>query len=152
MELLSHKKLHHNYEILDNTEAGISLSGQEVKSLKSKAGNLEGNKVIVRGGSAYVVGMYIPSYQENNNFGDYDPYKTRQLLLHRGEILDMVKREETHKVSFAINRVYITRKLIKVNIAICKKKTATGRKDDIKEREKELRAKKSGSTNWKDYE
>ena len=77
MDLLRHKKAHLNYEILEQFEAGIELSGGEVKSLRAHQGSLEGAHVVVRGGEAFLIGATIPPYQPANTDKGYDPERPR---------------------------------------------------------------------------
>ncbi len=79
MSLITNKKAGFNYEILEKYSAGIELFGFEVKSLKNSQGSLEGTYVTVRGGEAYIIGMFIPPYQVKNTPKDYDPYRNRRL-------------------------------------------------------------------------
>ena len=66
MSLITNRKASFNYEILDKYVAGLELFGLEVKSLKSGHGSLEGAHITIRGGEAYIVGMFVPPYQPNN--------------------------------------------------------------------------------------
>ena len=93
MALILNKKAHFNYELMETFEAGIELLGQEVKSLKKNQGSILGAHVIVRGGEAYIVGMHIPPYQPNNTPKDYDPDRTRRLLLTKKELNELTGAE-----------------------------------------------------------
>ena len=73
MRLIESKKLHLTHAINDTKEAGVELFGFEVKSLRGKQGSLDGAKVIIRGGEAFMVGSYIPPYQTKNAPKEYDP-------------------------------------------------------------------------------
>ena len=91
--LVDYKKAHFNYEILEKFEAGIELYGFEVKSVKKGQGSLEGSYVIVRGGEAYAMNMFIPPYQEKNTPKDYEPRRNRRLILGRTEIAKLADIE-----------------------------------------------------------
>ncbi len=91
--LVENGKARFDYEILETFEAGIELLGFEVKSLKAKHGSLDGAYVIVRGGEAFVVNMFIPPYQENNTPKDYEPRANRRLLLTKKEIHELSDKE-----------------------------------------------------------
>ena len=86
MSLIENRKVRFNYEITETIPAGIELFGFEVKSLRNGQGSLEGSYVTVRGGEAFVIGMQIPAYQENNTPKEYDPLRNRRLLLNKKEI------------------------------------------------------------------
>src|SRR5581483_11478271 len=89
MNLVEHKKARLNYDILEEFEAGLELFGHEVKALRQKLGKLEGSHVVVRNGEAYVVGMSVPPYQPSNTPKEYDPERTRKLLLTKKELASL---------------------------------------------------------------
>ena len=86
MDLMQNKKARLNYEFIEEYEAGIELFGHEVKALRAHHGKLDGAHIIVRGNEAYVVGMEVPPYQPKNTPKDYEPARTRKLLLTKREI------------------------------------------------------------------
>jgi SsrA-binding protein len=132
MRLLESKKLHLTYVISDTKEAGIELFGFEVKSLRKKQGSLEGAKVIVRGGEAFLVGAYIPPFQPANTPKSYDSYRTRKLLLNKAEIFDLYNLEQSKTLTLAPHSLYLKNNLIKCSIAVCKKKNSQDKREDIK--------------------
>lgn len=132
MRLVESKKLHLTYIITDTKEAGIELFGFEVKSLRKKQGSLEGAKVIVRGGEAFLVGGYIPPFQPANTPKSYDPYRTRRLLLSKVEIYDLYSLEQSKTLTLAPHSLYLKNNLIKCEVAVCKKKDAHDKREDIK--------------------
>ena len=132
MRLVESKKLHLTYVITDTKEAGIGLFGFEVKSLRKKQGSLEGAKVIVRGGEAFLVGGYIPPFQPANTPKSYDPYRTRKLLLSKEEIYDLYALEQSKTLTLAPHSLYVKNNLIKCEVAVCKKKDSRDKREDIK--------------------
>jgi SsrA-binding protein len=132
MKLIESKKLHLTYVITETKEAGIELFGFEVKSLRKKQGSLEGAKVIVRGGEAFLVGAYIPPYQASNTPKSYDPYRTRRLLLSKDEIIDLYAEEQAKTLTLAPHSLYLKNNRIKCGVAFCKKKNAKDKREDIK--------------------
>ena len=132
MRLLESKKLHLTYTISDAKEAGIELFGFEVKSLRKKQGSLEGAKVIVRGGEAFLVGAYIPPFQPANTPKSYDSYRTRRLLLSKEELFDLASNEQSKTLTLAPHSLYLKNNLIKCEIAFCKKKNNQDKREDIK--------------------
>lgn len=132
MKLVDSKKLHLTYVITDTKEAGIELVGFEVKSLRKKQGSLDGAKIIVRGGEAFLVGAYIPAYQPANTPKSYDPYRTRRLLLTKEEIFDLYATEQAKTLTLAPHSLYLKGNLIKCEVAICKKKDVRDKREDIK--------------------
>ena len=132
MKLVDNKKLHLTYAINEHLEAGVELFGFEVKALRAKLGSLEGGKVIVRGGEAFLVGAYIPPYQAANSPKDYDPYRTRRLLFKRREIEDLYAIEQAKQLTLHPHSLYSKNNLIKCEVAVCKKKDARDKREDIK--------------------
>jgi SsrA-binding protein len=132
MRLVESKKLHLTYVITDTKEAGIELFGFEVKSLRKKQGSLEGAKVVVRGGEAFLVGSYIPPFQPANTPKSYDPYRTRRLLLSKEEIYDLYSLEQSKTLTLAPHSLYLKNNLIKCEVAVCKKKDSHDKREDIK--------------------
>ncbi|OHA98370.1 MAG: SsrA-binding protein, partial [Candidatus Zambryskibacteria bacterium RIFCSPHIGHO2_12_FULL_38_37] len=106
MSLITNKKARFNYEILDTYVAGIELFGFEVKSLKAGQGSLEGAHITIRGGEAYVVGMFVPPYQPANTPKDYDPYRNRKLLLTKKEISELVSIDQKNRLTIVPLSVY----------------------------------------------
>ncbi len=133
---IENKKVFFNYEIEDTLEAGIELFGYEVKSVKAGTGSLEGSYVLVRGGEAYLTGARISPYQTNNTPKDYDPVRTRRLILHKAEISKLSAVEEKGQwVTVVPICIYNNRGKIKVEIGIAKGKKKFDKRETIKKRE-----------------
>lgn len=133
--LVDYRKAHFDYEILEKIEAGIELLGFEVKSLKKSQGSLEGSYVIVRGGEAYVMNMFIPPYQENNTPTGYEPRRNRKLILSRKEITDLAEIEAGQGLTIVPISVYNKGNLIKVSVAVVRGKKKFDKRESIKKRE-----------------
>ncbi len=134
MSLITNRKASFNYEIVDKYTAGIELFGYEVKSLKKSQGSLEGAHVTIRGGEAYIVGMFIPPYQINNTPKEYDPYRNRRLLLTKKEINGLSKTEETKGLTIVPISVYNKGVKIKLDIATVKGKKKFDKRETLKKR------------------
>jgi len=132
--LVDHKRARFDYEILETFEAGIELLGYEVKSLKGKQGSLEGSYVIVRGGEALVINMFIPPYQEKNTPKDYEPRRHRRLLLAKKEIAHLADSEGKGLTLVPIS-IYNKGPLIKVSIALVRGKKKYDKRESTKKRE-----------------
>ena len=135
MSLITNRKASFNYEILDKYVAGLELFGLEVKSLKSGHGSLEGAHITIRGGEAYIVGMFVPPYQPNNTPKDYDPYRNRKLLLQKNEILGLNKVENIKGLTIVPLSVYNRGSKIKLDIATAKGKKKFDKRETIKKRD-----------------
>lgn len=132
MKLIESKKLHLTYAITDSIEAGVELFGFEVKALRKKQGSLDGAKVIIRGGEAFLVGVYIPPYQPANTPKAHDPYRTRRLLLKKNDIEMLYNKEQSKTLTLHPNSLYSTHNLIKCEVAVCKKKDSKDKRENIK--------------------
>jgi SsrA-binding protein len=132
MKLVENKKLRMVYDILETIPAGIELEGHEVKSLRAKLGSLDGSKVIIRGGEAFLVGSYIPPYQPANTPKSYDDHRTRRLLLKKEELYTLASKEETGLTLHPIS-LYNSHNLIKCDVAVCKKLQKHDKRDKVKE-------------------
>ena len=133
--LLENKKAYFNYEILEKYEAGLELKGFEVKSLKSKRGNIMGARVIIRGNEAHIVGMDIPPYQPKTTPPDYEPQRTRKLLLHKKEISRLAGKAEERGLTVIPTKVYTTHCRIKIEIAVVRGKKRFEKREKIKKRD-----------------
>ncbi len=132
---VNNKKAHFDYEILEKYEAGIELLGFEVKSLKSSQGSLEGAYVIVRGGEAYVMNMFVPPYQENNTPKDYEPRRNRRLLLSKKEMNELANTEADRGLTIVPISIYNKSNLIKVTVAVVRGKKKYDKREVTKKRE-----------------
>ncbi|MEI6305152.1 MAG: SsrA-binding protein SmpB [Candidatus Taylorbacteria bacterium] len=132
---VNNKKAHFDYEILEKIEAGIELLGFEVKSIKNSQGSLEGAYVIIRGGEAYVMNMFIPPYQENNTPKDYEPRRNRRLLLSKKEMHELSNTEADRGLTIVPISIYNKSNLIKVTVAVVRGKKKFDKRETTKKRE-----------------
>ena len=135
MALISNKKAHFNYEILETYTAGIELFGFEVKSLQKSHGSIEGTYVTVRGGEAYLIAMFIPPYQPNNTPKDYNPYRNRRLLLTKKEIADLALIDQKNRLTIVPLSVYNKGRKIKLDIAVAKGKKKFDKRETLKKQD-----------------
>ncbi len=137
MNLVEHKKARLNYEILEEFEAGIELFGHEVKSLRAKLGKLEGSHAVVRGGEVYVVGMSIPPYQPSNTPKEYEPERSRKLLLTKKEIVTLSGFEGQKGLTIVPIRVYNKGNKLKVELAVARGRKKYDKRSVLKKRDAE---------------
>jgi SsrA-binding protein len=137
MLLVEYKKAHLRFAPVEIFSAGLELTGQEVKALRSKLGSLDGARVVVRGGEAFIVGMTIPPYQPANQSKSYDPERTRRLLLTKKEIATLATEEAKKGLTIVPLDVYSTGRLVKARIAIARGKGKADRREDLKKRDAE---------------
>lgn len=118
---------------------GIKLLGFEVKSLKNSKGSLDSSYVTIRGGEAFLIGMFIPPYQEKNTIKEYDPYRNRKLLLNKKEIAELEMKEKTTNLTIVPISVYNKGNILKLEIALVKGKKKFDKREDLKKRESDKR-------------
>jgi SsrA-binding protein len=139
MALVQNKKVRLDYTILDTFEAGIELRGFEVKSLKAGRGKLDGGRVLVRGGEAYLVSASIPAWQQANAPENYDSERPRRLLLHEKEIAQIMAAEGSAGLTIVPISVYNKGRSVKVEIAIVRGKKKYDKREDLKARDEKRR-------------
>ena len=135
MNLLEHKKARLDYEVLKEFEAGLQLLGHEVKSLRARHGKLEGSHIVVRGGEAYIVGMSIPPYQAANTPKEYEPERTRKLLINKKEMAELSDAEGQKGLTVVPLAVYNKGSKLKVRVAIARGRKVYDKRDVLKERD-----------------
>ncbi|MBI2482109.1 MAG: SsrA-binding protein SmpB [Candidatus Vogelbacteria bacterium] len=134
-DLIRNHKASFNYELLDRYEAGLELLGPEVKSIRTGHGSLEGARVVIRGGEGYLVGAIIPAYQPANTSTDYDPARTRRLLLSKSELATLVGTSERQRLTLIPLAVYNKGRRLKLGFAVARGKKKHDKRETIKKRE-----------------
>jgi SsrA-binding protein len=130
------KRAKHDYHILDAWEAGLVLTGTEVKSLRNGKANIVDSFGIVQGGQVFLVNMHIAPYEAGNRF-NHEPTRTRKLLLHRKEIRRLIGAVEREGLTLVPLDLYFKRGLAKVTIALGKGKKLHDKRADQRRREDE---------------
>lgn len=141
------RKAYHDYFIEETVEAGIVLTGAEVKSLRAGKANLKDSYVRIKDEEAFLVNTHISPYLQADGFEKADPDRTRKLLLHKKEIERLIGKIRVKGYTVIPTRVYFKGGKAKVEIALAKGKTFYDKRDTIrkKETEREMsRAIKSG--------
>jgi len=142
--VIVNKKAKFDYRLFERFEAGISLTGAEVKALKKGQGDLSNSFVKIVGGEAYLINANIPVVDSQN----YDPTRTRKLLLHKKELISLASKMKQKGLTIVATKVYTKGRLLKVEIALAKakrkfeKRLLLKKKDIEKEIAQELRGKK----------
>jgi SsrA-binding protein len=132
------KRARFDYHILDTWEAGLVLTGTEVKSLRAGKATLADAYAIVNGGEVFLINLHIPLYEQGNRF-NHDPTRSRKLLLHRREIRRMIGAVEREGLTLIPLELYFKRGVAKVALALGKgkkvhdKRAAERRRDDERE-------------------
>ena len=129
------KRARHDYHIIESWEAGIVLTGTEVKSLRNGKANLADSYGIVRGGELFLLNLHIPHYEQGNQF-NHDPVRTRKLLLHRREIRKLIGSVERQGLTLVPLELYFNpRGIAKVRLALAKGKKVHDKRDTERERD-----------------
>lgn len=141
MSYAKNKKAYHDYQILDEYEAGIVLNGDEVKSIKDNQINLKGAFVDVWSGQAFMNAAHISRYEMSSR-KDYDPVRKRKLILHKKEIAKIDQAISEEGVTAIPLEVYPKKGLIKIKIGICRGKKLYDKRETLKSRDQEMEIKK----------
>lgn len=133
--LAEYKKARFNYEVLEEFEAGLELTGAEVKSVRRHHATLDGARVVVRGGEGFLVGASIPPYQPANTASDYEPGRNRRLLLNKKELTEIARAEDEKGLTVVPLALYEKGRLVKARIAIVRGKKKFDKRESLKKRE-----------------
>lgn len=133
--LLTNKNISREYEILDTFEAGLSLLGTEVKTLKAKQGSINESFVVTEDGELFLVKAHIPAFQLGNAPKGFDPYRKRKLLLTKKELAQIIKEKDTAGLTVVPKMVFLKGRLIKISLALVRGKNKKDKRQDLKKRD-----------------
>ena len=128
------RRARHDFHLLDRFEAGVVLSGTEVKSLREGRASLQRSFADVRGGELFLVGAHIPEYAQGN-LANHDPDRDRKLLLHRREIATLIGKVQERGLTLVPTRVYFKNGRVKVEIALARGKEVRDKRRDLADRD-----------------
>ncbi len=131
---IQNRKARYDYEIEDAYEAGISLTGTEIKSIRQGKANIKDSYAIIRNDEIYLLNTHISLYDEGNRF-NHSETRTRKLLLHKKEILKLKNKLEIEGYTLIPLKIYFVRGRAKVLIGVAKGKKSYNKKEAIKERD-----------------
>ena len=132
--IADNRKARHEYHLLDRFEAGLILSGTEVKSLREGRANLARAYADIREGEAWLVGAHIATYDQGN-LANHDPDRTRKLLLHRREIDSLLGTVREKGLTLVPTRLYFKDGRAKVELALGRGKDVRDKRRDIAKRD-----------------
>lgn len=141
MEILN-RRANYDYFIEDTYEAGIVLTGTEIKSLRKGKANIKDSYAIIRNDEIYLLNAHISSYEQANQF-NHDENRTRKLLLHKKEILKLKDKLLKEGYTLIPLKMYFKENNLKVLIGVCKGKKNFDKREVIKKRENDLEIKKT---------
>lgn len=132
--LANNRKAYHDYIISDKYEAGVSLLGTEVKSLRAGKANLKESYCKIRGNEVYLVDCHISPYTHANNF-NHDPIRPRRLLLHRREITKLIGSTAEKGFTLVPLKFYLKGPKIKLEIGLAKGKHLYDKRETLKRKD-----------------
>jgi SsrA-binding protein len=132
--IAENRRARHDYHLLERLEAGLALTGTEVKSLRAGQASLQRAFADVRDGEIWLVGAHIPEYAQGN-LANHDPDRERKLLLHRREIDSLLGKVRERGLTLVPTRLYFKNGRVKIEIALARGKEARDKRRDIAERD-----------------
>lgn len=136
----------HNYIIEKTLDAGIVLTGTEIKSIRNGKINLKDSYAIIRNGEVFIYGMHISPYEHGNIFNK-DPLRPRKLLLHKLEIIKLIGQTKQKGYSLIPINLYFSGNFLKITLGVGKGKKLYDKREDIAKRDAEMRVKKEFGKN-----
>ena len=133
MEIVN-RQANHNYYILDTYEAGIVLTGTEIKSIRNGKCNIKDSYAIIKNYEAFLLNAHISAYEQGNIF-NHEETSTRKLLLHKKEILKLRDKVELEGNTIIPLKIYFKNGLAKVSLGVCKGKKTFDKKETLKEKD-----------------
>lgn len=132
----------HNYTIIDTLEAGIALSGTEIKSIRNGKVNLKDSYVNIKNGEAYIYGMHISPYEHGNIFNK-DPLRDRKLLLNKRELNKLYGQIKQKGFSLIPISLYFKRNFVKIELGIGKGKNLYDKRQEIAKKDAEMKIRRT---------
>ncbi len=132
-QIAANRKALHDYFILDRFEAGIELTGTEVKSIRAGTLNLKDCYARIKNGELWVNGMHISPYKQGSYFNP-DPDRPRRLLMHKREITRLGSRVQQEGLTLVPLSLYFKDSLVKVELGLCKGKKLYDKRNDAAEK------------------
>ncbi len=134
MEIVStNKKARFNYEIIEKIEAGISLKGTEVKSVRNKNVSIGESYAQIKNNEVFLHNLHISPYEQGNR-ENHDPIRVRKLLLHKQEIKKLVSKIQLKGLSLVPLSIYLKKGKIKIELAVGRGKRLVDKRESMKKR------------------
>ena len=131
----------HNYDIIDTLEAGIVLTGTEIKSIRLGKVNLKDSYAAISNGEAFIYSMHIRPYEQGNIFNK-DPLRPRKLLLNKKEIFKLFGLVQQKGYTLVPMSIYFKDSIVKLELGIGKGKKLYDKREDLKKRDSDMYIKK----------
>ena len=144
---IKNKKAYFDYEILEEIEAGIVLTGTEIKSIRSGNANLKDSYAVIKNNEAFLLNMHISVYDKGNIF-NHDETRTRKLLLNKKEILKLRDKITLNGNTLVPLKLYFKNNRVKILLGLAKGKKLYDKRETIKERDIAREVKKQLKNNY----
>jgi SsrA-binding protein len=133
--LADNRKARHDYHIEETYEAGIVLTGSEIKSVRGGRSNLRGSYARLWQGELWLYDMHIPAYEQSGKYFNHEPTRARKLLLHRREISRIAGQIERQGYTLVPVRMYLKGRRVKVELGLARGKKLYDKRADIADRQ-----------------
>jgi len=131
--IASNRRARHDYELKEKFEAGLVLSGPEVKSVKAGHIDMKGSYVSIRQGEAFLIKAHISPYKQAMDLDNYDPEGERKLLLHRKELNRLIEESQSQRLTIVPTAIGLSRGRIKLEIALARGKKLYDKRESKKQ-------------------
>ena len=131
--IATNRQVPYKYHVLDRYEAGLVLTGTEVKALREGRANLRDAYALVKGGELWLLNLHISAYS-HSGYASHDPLRTRKLLLHKEEIGKLAGRVEQKGLALVPLRLYFRNGRAKCELALVKGKKIYDRREEVRQR------------------
>ena len=149
--IAENRKARHDYFIEEAYEAGIALTGTEVKSLRAGKANLKDSYAKVENGEMFICNMHISPYEQGNRY-NVDPVRNRKLLLHKTEINRLFGKVKQQGLTLVPIKLYFKRGRVKVELALAKGKKTYDKRDDMAKKDAEREVERAFRGKDRDYD
>ncbi len=131
----NNKKAYHDYFIDETFEAGIVLTGTEVKSIRQGRVNLKDSFARIKNGELFLLNVHISPYEQADGFAQHDPERTRKLLLHKKEIEKLIGKTKQKGYTLVPTKLYFKRGKVKVELGLARGKHHYDKRETLKKKE-----------------
>ena len=139
------RRARHEYAISETLEAGLVLTGTEIKSIRAGKANLADAYARIEHGEAWLVGAHIAPYEQGNRY-NHEPLRTRKLLLHRDQISELIGMTQAKGLTLVPLRLYIRNGMAKIELAIARGKKSHDKRRTIAERDQRRELEREAKT------
>ncbi len=147
--IADNRRARHDFELLERFEAGLALTGTEVKALRAGRGDIKRAFAHMRGGEAFLVGAHIGEY-EGGNINNHAPERDRKLLLHRRELDRLTGQVAERNLTIVPTRMYFKNGRVKIELALARGKDVRDKRRDIADREMKRQLERAVKGGWRD--